>query len=205
MNVETIVKRHPQSVAFSFSQFGYGHLPVNLETVTAMTQKYGEAFAASVATAIEQGNEFTFLSNAFNPQKMQATLRNNSTVKPGKSVVKRSLTKLTGSPAVVALKVPSAEALTEVPDGLRMPTVTTAAVPAVQAKKSNLWNNIKDGLMLAAGIYATATGKPNTTTPNSVVLQAQSPAKHKTNSWLIVGIAVIVVLAIVLIVKQAKK
>lgn len=208
MNVETIVKRHPKSVAFSFSQFGYGHLPVNEETVTAMTQKFGEAFAESVASAIEDGSEFTFLSSALNKQKMQSVLRNNSSVKTGKSTAKKALTRLSGSPAVVALKVPTAEALTEVPEAMRMPSVTAASVPAVQTKKSNVWNSIKDGLMFAAGLYATAKGNapvPENTMVVQSAAQNQAQAKKKQKSWLIVGVAVVVILAVVLIIKQAKK
>lgn len=202
-----IARQHPESVAFVFSQYGYKQLPVNGQSIKAMSVKFGHAFLKDLAVQIANDGDvsnFNFTAIGAGIKNLLSNKRNKTgavTTAPRQSI---GLVSSIGTP-FAPLDIKAIPPRLQIAEGLlvkgpndvvRLPTTQTAS-------KNSFGSKILGLLEKGVGIY---TGiKQTQMEANNQVYQQQKQEQKKSKTALIVGGVLVVLLIVGLIFYKGKK
>jgi hypothetical protein len=210
-----IARRHPESVAFVFNQYGYGHIPVTGVSIHAMSVKFGHEFLQDLAAHIAKESEYSGFSFSNMLQNLTAPVKPKQPTAP--SVAKRNgIRRATGDVdyweqdlekkqvrfGLVAgnerqpVKLP---AITPLPGPVKR---TVAGIPIMNPgndQKKPFFDTVLGILERGAGIVGSVRN-------NQIQQQMEQQKSRRTNNTaLIVGISLVAALLVGLLLFKNKK
>jgi hypothetical protein len=211
-----IAKQHPESVAFVFNEYGYGHLPISGVSVHAMAIKFGHPFLTDLANHISTEAEYSGFNfgeiirpalNVIKPNPPKATAppkgtanrsgRRTTTKKPATTGDFDTWTNsaATGRQPIGLISVVDNQKRAEIRNttvpnniGNRAATVLNIAPNPHTMQKPKFFDTVLNVLERGTGIFG------NIKNSQFQRQMEQATTKRRNNTALIVGIVLIVLL-----------
>lgn len=192
-----IARQHPESVAFVFNQYGYGHIPVSGVSIHAMAVKFGHGFLQDLAAHIANEEQHSGFTSTFRPISVseglkRVDLKGTTTVLPPSRAPQSTEGYLPPSKRGTILNRVSNV-------GNFASGLFSASQQNIEKQKKPFFESILGVLERGAGIFGAVRNNQN----QRVMEQQQT--RRRNNTALIVGIALVAALIVGLLLFKNKK
>lgn len=206
-SIQEIAALHPQSVALLFSRYGYGHVPPSEKSLLAMAAKFGNKFVDDLSSLIAAQYE-TFVGADGRKTLVRKQPARAATIVPRDTRNINASGLLLKSVASPSVSLAPAKIN---PDYAEKTVAQMSAGATSTPEKRSLKDRITGFFQKAlpilregAAVYATATGKTPVPIPGPEDQPKDDQPKDDSKKWLLVGVAVIVILALFVFSKSDK-